>query len=201
MRNLVLVSQFERFLYFLALICSTIRANGKMSDYWSCNVGVRQGENLSPLLFAIYLNDFESYVSRHNTSSYPHTTLFKIEIHKLSFRPANPHSSLPEFFSTYPDTQSRLLLYLHRVQYRPQTSWILVLLSSPLLSVSMRNRYGLKADPWCNPTSTLKLPLSPAALRTFVWQPLYMSCISLTYFSGTLRSLMHLQISSLGTRS
>ena len=36
-----------------------------MSDYCSCNVGVRQGENLSPLLFAIYLNDFESYVSRH----------------------------------------------------------------------------------------------------------------------------------------
>ena len=57
------------------------------------------------------------------------------------------------------------------------------------------------ADPWCNPTSMLKLPLSPAALRTFVFQPLYMSCISLTYFSGMLRSLMHLQICSLGTRS
>ena len=25
----------------------------------------QQGENPSPLLFAIYLNDFESYVSRH----------------------------------------------------------------------------------------------------------------------------------------
>ena len=36
-----------------------------MSDYFTCNVGVRQGENLSPLLFAKYLNDFESYVSRH----------------------------------------------------------------------------------------------------------------------------------------
>ena len=36
-----------------------------MSDNFSCNVGVRQGENLSPLLFAIYLNDFESYVRRH----------------------------------------------------------------------------------------------------------------------------------------
>ena len=44
---------------------SCVRANGKMSDYFTCNVGVRQGENLSPLLFAIYLNDFESYVSRH----------------------------------------------------------------------------------------------------------------------------------------
>ena len=44
---------------------SCVMANGKMSDYFTCNVGVRQGENLSPLLFAIYLNDFESYVSRH----------------------------------------------------------------------------------------------------------------------------------------
>ena len=44
---------------------SCVRANGKMSDYFTCNVGVRQGENLSPLLFAIYLNDLVSYVSRH----------------------------------------------------------------------------------------------------------------------------------------
>ena len=39
--------------------------------------------------------------------------------------------------------------------------------------MSMRNRCGLKADHWCNSTSTLELPLSPAALRTFGWQPLY----------------------------
>ena len=44
---------------------SCVRANGKMTDYFTCNVGVRQGENLSSLLFAIYLNDFESYVSKH----------------------------------------------------------------------------------------------------------------------------------------
>lgn len=29
-----------------------------------CNVGVRQGENLSPLLFALYLNDFAKYMSQ-----------------------------------------------------------------------------------------------------------------------------------------
>ena len=29
------------------------------SDSFPCNIGVRQGENLSPLLLAIYLNDFE----------------------------------------------------------------------------------------------------------------------------------------------
>ena len=29
--------------------------------------------------------------------------------------------------------------------------------SGDLEALSMMNRYGLKADPWCNPTSTLKL--------------------------------------------
>ena len=38
---------------------SCVRKGGEISEYFSCNVGVRQGENLSPLLFAIYLNDFE----------------------------------------------------------------------------------------------------------------------------------------------
>ena len=49
-------------LYHHAKSCD--KANGKMSDYFTCNVSVRQGEHLSPLLFAIYLNDFESYVER-----------------------------------------------------------------------------------------------------------------------------------------
>ncbi len=33
------------------------------SDYFPCNAGVRQSENLSPLLFAIYLNDFHGLYS------------------------------------------------------------------------------------------------------------------------------------------
>ena len=43
---------------------SCIRKENKLSNYFSCNVGVRQGEKLSPLLFAIYLNDFEYTISR-----------------------------------------------------------------------------------------------------------------------------------------
>ena len=80
----------------------------------------------------------------------------------------------------------------------PGTSF---LTSSVTTSIRSRNRYGLKAEPSCSPTSTPKLLLSPAALRTTVLHPRYMYWTSLMYFSGTFRSLEHLQISSLGMRS
>ena len=34
------------------------------SDSFPCNIDVRQGENLSPLLFSIYLQDLKSFISR-----------------------------------------------------------------------------------------------------------------------------------------
>ncbi len=43
---------------------SCVKKGGAISNFFMCNVGVRQGENLSPLLFALYLNDFERHVSR-----------------------------------------------------------------------------------------------------------------------------------------
>ena len=43
---------------------SCVKLNGSVSSYFNCNVGVRQGENLSPLLFAIFLNDFEYCLSK-----------------------------------------------------------------------------------------------------------------------------------------
>ena len=34
-----------------------------ISDYCMGNIGVRQGDNLSPVLFALFINDFSEYVS------------------------------------------------------------------------------------------------------------------------------------------
>ena len=36
-----------------------MKKDNKLSNFFPCHQGVRQGENLSPILFAIYLNDFQ----------------------------------------------------------------------------------------------------------------------------------------------
>ena len=46
-------------------IKSCVEVSGEYSDFFSCDVGVRQGENLSPFLFAIYLNDLEDFLSQN----------------------------------------------------------------------------------------------------------------------------------------
>lgn len=45
-------------------IKSCVTVNGNSSPLFACNIGVRQGENLSPLLFSIFLNDLEDHLSR-----------------------------------------------------------------------------------------------------------------------------------------
>ena len=40
---------------------SCVKSGGKISNFFSCNTGVRQGENLSAILFAIYVNDFQDW--------------------------------------------------------------------------------------------------------------------------------------------
>lgn len=42
-------------------IKSCVQYNGEQSDFFPCLIGVRQGENLSPFLFSIFLNDLEQY--------------------------------------------------------------------------------------------------------------------------------------------
>ena len=38
---------------------SKVKFNNKLSDEFSCMTGVRQGKCLSPILFAMYINDIE----------------------------------------------------------------------------------------------------------------------------------------------
>ena len=45
-------------------IKSCVTVNGERSMLFPCDIGVRQGENLSPLLFSIYLNDLEQFLSQ-----------------------------------------------------------------------------------------------------------------------------------------
>ena len=45
-------------------IKSCVTVNGERSMLFPCEIGVRQGENLSLLLFLIYLNDLEEFLSQ-----------------------------------------------------------------------------------------------------------------------------------------
>ena len=44
-------------------IKSCVMANGMQSEFFESHVGLRQGENLSPLLFALFLNDMETFIT------------------------------------------------------------------------------------------------------------------------------------------
>ena len=41
---------------------SCVAINGLLTDNCSCLIGVRQGENLSPLLFSLHLNDLQQFL-------------------------------------------------------------------------------------------------------------------------------------------
>jgi hypothetical protein len=45
---------------------SCINYNNCKSDYFACDMAVRQGENLYPFLFALFLNDLQSFLEKEN---------------------------------------------------------------------------------------------------------------------------------------
>jgi hypothetical protein len=38
---------------------SSVKHDGNFSEIFSCNIGLMQGESLSPFLYAMYVNDIE----------------------------------------------------------------------------------------------------------------------------------------------
>ena len=42
-------------------IKSFVMTNGMQSDFFESHVGLRQGENVSPILFELLLNDMETF--------------------------------------------------------------------------------------------------------------------------------------------
>lgn len=47
-------------------IKSCVSFNGESSEFFSCKNGLRQGENLSPILFSMFLNDLEHFLLNEN---------------------------------------------------------------------------------------------------------------------------------------
>ena len=69
---------------------SHVLVNGCTSQSFDCLVGVRQGENLSPLLFSLYINDLEEYLLENGNSH-------------LDFKDAEINGLLKVFILLYAD--------------------------------------------------------------------------------------------------
>ena len=44
-------------------IKTCIRKENEYSEFFNCEIGVKQGENLLPFLFSLYLNDLEFFLA------------------------------------------------------------------------------------------------------------------------------------------
>ncbi len=91
---------------------SCICNNNELSDFFPCNIGVSQGENLSPLPFSIFLNELEQFLTTDSKGinveySHEHLDCF-IKIFALLY--ANDTILLCES----PEDQQKMLNLLHK---------------------------------------------------------------------------------------
>jgi hypothetical protein len=50
-------------------VISCVSTNGQKSDYFACNVGVRQSGNVYPFLVSLFINDIEQYLEDNGVES------------------------------------------------------------------------------------------------------------------------------------
>ena len=50
-------------------INSCVSVNKVNTDFFVCNKGLRQGEQLSPILFYLFLNDLDNYIAQTNVNN------------------------------------------------------------------------------------------------------------------------------------
>ena len=80
--------------------CSCIKVNGSLSPCFTCNRGVRQGCNLSPLLFCLFISDLETHLKNNNchgvrlTNSQLPLLLFADDVLLFGNSPENLQKSL-----------------------------------------------------------------------------------------------------------
>ena len=61
---------------------SCVKHFGTLSDFFKCDVGLLQGEVLSPILFSLFLNDIEMYLQANANAG---ITLDQLSIYLLMF--------------------------------------------------------------------------------------------------------------------
>ena len=63
------VKMYEVISSMYSNIKSCVSYNNTRTDYFSCDNGVKQGENFKPFLFSLFLNDLEEFLINKNVTS------------------------------------------------------------------------------------------------------------------------------------
>jgi hypothetical protein len=91
-------------------IKAQIKFNGDLSETFSCQLGVRQGENVSPFLFFIYLNDLESFLETNKIGGLQQISeLFLNELHMYEKLPLMLYADDTIMFVESPEKLKKML--------------------------------------------------------------------------------------------